>query len=217
MAIKSFLVVFSLLIVGVITQVPLAQAQLLGLGGLLGPVLGLLRIQGILYCTPNGNIGLSGTSTPAFASMSKNHKQVMYWETLTNFHSFVTKLKCFVVQMLWCNFNVEEMWCLLQLRMDRAYFLYYWILSALSCPRLSLVASWWWTRLWPRAMPLCLRWEASSRTCSSLETRSPDSWTSATWFLVGFSSMLVSTRYIQCHNYHAILIYLLYIYIYTHE
>ncbi|KAK6138946.1 hypothetical protein DH2020_027310 [Rehmannia glutinosa] len=61
MALKS-LVVFSLLIVGI--AMPLAHAQLLG--GILGPLLGLLRIQGILYCTPNGNIGVNGTATPVF-------------------------------------------------------------------------------------------------------------------------------------------------------
>ncbi|KAL7104917.1 hypothetical protein ACP275_07G012400 [Erythranthe tilingii] len=65
MGLKSPLVMFSffLLVVG-ITIMPLAEAQLLG--GILGPLFGLLRIQGIVYCTPNGNIGVNGTATPAF-------------------------------------------------------------------------------------------------------------------------------------------------------
>ncbi|KAG8369927.1 hypothetical protein BUALT_Bualt14G0064200 [Buddleja alternifolia] len=58
MALKS-LVLFTLLVVAI--AMPMAQAQL---GGLLGPLLGLLRIQGILYCTPNGNVGVNGTATP---------------------------------------------------------------------------------------------------------------------------------------------------------
>ncbi|KAL8481493.1 hypothetical protein ACS0TY_027315 [Phlomoides rotata] len=57
MALKT-LVVLSFLI-----ALPLAQAQL---GGLLGPLLGLLRIQGVVFCTPNGGIGLNGTATPVF-------------------------------------------------------------------------------------------------------------------------------------------------------
>lgn len=56
----SFLIALTL-------ALPLAQAQL-GLGGLLGPILGLLRIQGVLYCTPNGSIGVNGTATPVFPS-----------------------------------------------------------------------------------------------------------------------------------------------------
>ncbi|GFQ05914.1 phylloplanin [Phtheirospermum japonicum] len=60
MALKSILV-FSLLIASI--AMPLAEAQL---GGILGPLIGLLRIQGVLYCTPNGNIGVNGTTTPVF-------------------------------------------------------------------------------------------------------------------------------------------------------
>ncbi|CAA3033364.1 Hypothetical predicted protein [Olea europaea subsp. europaea] len=41
---------------------PMAEAQL----GIIGNLLGLLRIQGILYCTPTGNIGVNGTATPVF-------------------------------------------------------------------------------------------------------------------------------------------------------
>ncbi|KAL1548465.1 phylloplanin-like [Salvia divinorum] len=63
MALKSLLVLG--LLIGCIA-LPLAQAQLAGLGSLLGPLLGLLRIQGILYCTPNGGIGGNATATPVF-------------------------------------------------------------------------------------------------------------------------------------------------------
>ncbi|KZV31141.1 hypothetical protein F511_11854 [Dorcoceras hygrometricum] len=56
MALKA-LVLISILVVGCV--VPMVQSQLLGL-------LGLLRIQGILYCTANGNVGVNGTSTPVF-------------------------------------------------------------------------------------------------------------------------------------------------------
>ncbi|WCJ23477.1 hypothetical protein M5689_005500 [Euphorbia peplus] len=58
MALKSFLLVA--LIVAAMAA-PIAKAQL-GLGSLLG----LIHIQGILFCTPNGNIGINGTSTPIF-------------------------------------------------------------------------------------------------------------------------------------------------------
>ncbi|KAL0388803.1 UNVERIFIED_CONTAM: hypothetical protein Sradi_2762100 [Sesamum radiatum] len=67
MALKSLLL-FSLLIAGI--AVPLAEAQL---GGILGPLLGLFRIQGILYCTPNGNIGVNATATPVFPT-------AMWWK-----------------------------------------------------------------------------------------------------------------------------------------
>lgn len=68
MALKSLLL-FSLLIAGI--ALPISQAQL---GGILGPLLGLLRIQGIIYCTPNGNIGVNGTTTPVFPSKFKHPK-----------------------------------------------------------------------------------------------------------------------------------------------
>ncbi|XP_073309098.1 phylloplanin-like [Primulina huaijiensis] len=56
MALKA-LALINILVVGCV--VPMVQGQLLGL-------LGLLRIQGILYCTANGNIGVNGTTTPVF-------------------------------------------------------------------------------------------------------------------------------------------------------
>ncbi|OVA02629.1 Pollen Ole e 1 allergen/extensin [Macleaya cordata] len=59
MAFKSFLFV-SLLIAAM--AAPQAKAQLGGLGGLLG----LIRIQGTLFCSANGNMGVNGTSTPVF-------------------------------------------------------------------------------------------------------------------------------------------------------
>ncbi|GER33368.1 pollen Ole e 1 allergen and extensin family protein [Striga asiatica] len=66
MALKS-VIVFSLLLACI--AMPLAEAQLGGLGGLgglVGSLFGIFRIQGIIYCTPNGNIGVNGTSTPVF-------------------------------------------------------------------------------------------------------------------------------------------------------
>ncbi|XP_047945099.1 phylloplanin-like [Salvia hispanica] len=63
MALKSLLGLG--LLIGCIA-LPLAQAQLVGLGGLLGPNFGLLRIQGVLFCTSNGNVGVNATATPVF-------------------------------------------------------------------------------------------------------------------------------------------------------
>ncbi|KAK2645689.1 hypothetical protein Ddye_020884 [Dipteronia dyeriana] len=56
---KSLLFV-SLFIALMVT--PIAEAQL----GLVSGLLGLIRIQGTLFCTSNGNIGVNGTSTPVF-------------------------------------------------------------------------------------------------------------------------------------------------------
>ncbi|XP_024046715.1 LOW QUALITY PROTEIN: phylloplanin [Citrus clementina] len=41
---------------------PIAEAQF----GLIGGILGLIRIQGTVFCTANGNMGVNGTATPAF-------------------------------------------------------------------------------------------------------------------------------------------------------
>lgn len=62
----KYLVLFTLII-----AFPLAQAQLGGIfgpGGIFGSILSLFRIQGVVYCTPNGNVGVNGTSTPVFPS-----------------------------------------------------------------------------------------------------------------------------------------------------
>ncbi|KAM7485069.1 hypothetical protein LguiA_001078 [Lonicera macranthoides] len=40
----------------------LVQGQL----GIVSGLLGLIRIQGTVYCTANGNVGVNGTSTPVF-------------------------------------------------------------------------------------------------------------------------------------------------------
>ncbi|XP_077239907.1 phylloplanin-like [Tasmannia lanceolata] len=61
MASKSLLFL-SLFLVGV--AVPMAQAQLGGLGGLLG----LINISGTVFCTANGNMGTNGQATPAFSN-----------------------------------------------------------------------------------------------------------------------------------------------------
>uniref|UniRef100_A0A5B7BLH4 Putative Pollen Ole e 1 allergen and extensin family protein n=1 Tax=Davidia involucrata TaxID=16924 RepID=A0A5B7BLH4_DAVIN len=59
MALKSPL--FVLLLVAAMA-IPKAEAQL----GLLNGLLGLIRIQGTLFCTVNGNMGVNGTATPVF-------------------------------------------------------------------------------------------------------------------------------------------------------
>ncbi|KAK9149556.1 hypothetical protein Scep_008313 [Stephania cephalantha] len=59
MALKSLL--FASLLVAWVAA-PLAGAQLGGLGNLLG----LIRIQGTLFCTANGNAGINGAATPVF-------------------------------------------------------------------------------------------------------------------------------------------------------
>ncbi|KAJ0093833.1 hypothetical protein Patl1_25037 [Pistacia atlantica] len=41
---------------------PMAEAQL----GIIGGLLNLIHIQGTVYCTANGNIGVNGTATPVF-------------------------------------------------------------------------------------------------------------------------------------------------------
>ncbi|KAI8009559.1 hypothetical protein LOK49_LG06G03273 [Camellia lanceoleosa] len=60
MALKSLLLVFLLIVA--LTAVPMAEAQL----GLISGLLGLIRIQGNVFCTANGNMGVNGTSTPVF-------------------------------------------------------------------------------------------------------------------------------------------------------
>ncbi|KAL9390562.1 hypothetical protein Peur_019167 [Populus x canadensis] len=60
MAFKSFL--FVSLVSAAILAAPVAEAQL----GLIGGLLGLIRIQGTLFCTANGNMGANGTATPVF-------------------------------------------------------------------------------------------------------------------------------------------------------
>ncbi|XP_028092402.1 phylloplanin-like [Camellia sinensis] len=60
MALKSLLLVF--LLIAALTAVPMAEAQL----GLISGLLGLIRIQGTVFCTANGNMGVNGTSAPVF-------------------------------------------------------------------------------------------------------------------------------------------------------
>ncbi|KAI3905500.1 hypothetical protein MKW92_019520 [Papaver armeniacum] len=62
---KSFLFVFVLVVA--MTAAPLAEAQLGGLGsGIIGLILGLIRIQGTVFCSINGSAGANGTATPVF-------------------------------------------------------------------------------------------------------------------------------------------------------
>ncbi|KAJ9699607.1 hypothetical protein PVL29_005465 [Vitis rotundifolia] len=56
MALKSLLFV-SLLVA--VAAAPVAEAQL-------GSIFNLIRIQGNLFCTANGNMGVNGTATPVF-------------------------------------------------------------------------------------------------------------------------------------------------------
>lgn len=69
MALKSFL--FVSIMLATVTA-PIAEAQF----GLIGGILGLIRIQGTVFCTANGNMGVNGTATPAFPRklMPKIHK-----------------------------------------------------------------------------------------------------------------------------------------------
>ncbi|KAJ6722104.1 POLLEN OLE E 1 ALLERGEN AND EXTENSIN FAMILY PROTEIN-RELATED [Salix viminalis] len=60
MAFKSLL--FFALLSAAMVAAPVAEAQL----GLIGGLLGLIRIQGTLFCTANGNMGANGTATPVF-------------------------------------------------------------------------------------------------------------------------------------------------------
>lgn len=65
MASFKTLLFVSLLIFAALAVVPMAKAQL----GLISGLLGLIRIQGTLFCTANGAAGAGGASlTPVFAS-----------------------------------------------------------------------------------------------------------------------------------------------------
>ncbi|KAI3928014.1 hypothetical protein MKW98_023615 [Papaver atlanticum] len=61
---KPFLFVFVL--VAAMTAAPLAEAQLGGLGSGITNLLGLIRIQGTVFCSINGSAGANGTATPVF-------------------------------------------------------------------------------------------------------------------------------------------------------
>ncbi|KAJ6313650.1 hypothetical protein OIU77_015019 [Salix suchowensis] len=71
MAVKSLL--FFTLVSAAMVAAPVAEAQL----GLIGGLLGLIRIQGTLFCTANGNMGANGTATPVFPS--KCSRAVAMW------------------------------------------------------------------------------------------------------------------------------------------
>lgn len=63
MGLRSVLLV---LVMAAAVGAPLmVEAQL----GIIGSLLGLIRIQGTVFCTANGNIGINGTATPVFPSM----------------------------------------------------------------------------------------------------------------------------------------------------
>ncbi|XP_038903470.1 phylloplanin-like [Benincasa hispida] len=64
MGLKS--VLFVLVIVGAMGAPLMVEAQL----GIVGSLLGLIRIQGTVFCTANGNIGINGTATPIFPNAS---------------------------------------------------------------------------------------------------------------------------------------------------
>ncbi|XP_050374342.1 phylloplanin-like [Argentina anserina] len=64
MASFKTLLFVSLLVVAALAAVPIAEAQLLGL---INGLLGLIRIQGTLFCTANGRVSSAGASlTPVF-------------------------------------------------------------------------------------------------------------------------------------------------------
>ena len=64
MALKTLMFV-CLLVAAMALAAPMAEAQL---GGLISGLLGLIKIQGTLFCTVDGNIGVNGTATPVFPS-----------------------------------------------------------------------------------------------------------------------------------------------------
>ncbi|KAK0608143.1 hypothetical protein LWI29_026145 [Acer saccharum] len=61
MALNLKSLLFVSLFVALMTA-PIAEAQL----GLISGLLGLIRIQGTVFCTSNGNMGVNGTATPVF-------------------------------------------------------------------------------------------------------------------------------------------------------
>ncbi|EXB74761.1 hypothetical protein L484_023503 [Morus notabilis] len=63
MAMEKSLVFVMCMLVAAIVAAPMAEAQL---GNIIGNLLSLVNIQGIVYCTANGRIGVNGTSTPVF-------------------------------------------------------------------------------------------------------------------------------------------------------
>lgn len=66
MALKKSLVCVMSVLVAAIVAAPIAEAQI---GGIIGGILGnIMRIQGTIFCTLNGRIGVNGTSTPVFPS-----------------------------------------------------------------------------------------------------------------------------------------------------
>ncbi|MBA0664828.1 hypothetical protein Goklo_004775 [Gossypium klotzschianum] len=62
MALKTLMLV-CLLVAAMAFIPPIAEAQL---GGLISGLLGLIRIQGTVFCTVDGNMGVNGTATPVF-------------------------------------------------------------------------------------------------------------------------------------------------------
>ncbi|KAK8508497.1 hypothetical protein V6N13_022945 [Hibiscus sabdariffa] len=65
MAMKTLMFV-CVLVAALALVAPMAEAQLGGIGGLIGNLLGLIRITGTLFCTVDGNMGVNGTATPVF-------------------------------------------------------------------------------------------------------------------------------------------------------
>lgn len=64
MALKT-LMLLCLLVAAMALIPPMAEAQL---SGLISGLLGLIKIQGTVFCTVDGNMGVNGTATPVFPS-----------------------------------------------------------------------------------------------------------------------------------------------------
>ncbi|XVE82162.1 hypothetical protein DITRI_Ditri15bG0124600 [Diplodiscus trichospermus] len=62
MALKTLIFV-CFLVAAMALVAPMAEAQL---GGLISGLLGLIKIQGTLFCTVDGSMGVNGTATPVF-------------------------------------------------------------------------------------------------------------------------------------------------------
>ncbi|XVF62570.1 hypothetical protein PTKIN_Ptkin09bG0019000 [Pterospermum kingtungense] len=63
MALKTLMFVCFLVAATMALVAPVAEAQL---GGLITGLLGLIKIQGTVFCSVDGNMGVNGTATPVF-------------------------------------------------------------------------------------------------------------------------------------------------------
>lgn len=86
MGLKSKMLVM-VMVIGALGSAPLmAEAQL---GNIIGSLLGVINVQGVVYCTADGNIGtINATSTPVFPSIYPIFLSLSSFITLPFFLSF---------------------------------------------------------------------------------------------------------------------------------